>query len=73
MKKEDVDKFRKELNDDIDKIIEDDEQKEKLDDIFKLIQGCLIMICALFYCVGFLACLIKLTMRVINSIIKSAI
>ena len=50
-----------------------DKQKEKLDDTFKLIQGCLIMICALFYCVGFLACLIKLTMRVINSIIKFAI
>ena len=50
-----------------------DEQKEKLDDIFKLIQDCLIMICVLFYCVGFLACLIKLTMRVINSIIKYAI
>lgn len=30
-----------------------DEQKEKLDDIFKLIQGCLIMICVSFYCVGF--------------------
>ena len=50
-----------------------DEQKEKLDDTFKLIYGCLIMICALFYCVEFLACLIKLTMIVINSIIKSAI
>ena len=50
-----------------------DEQKEKLDDTFKLIYGCLIMICALLYCVGFLACLIKLTMIVINSIIKSAI
>ena len=29
MKKEDVDKFRKELNDDIDKIIEDDESEKE--------------------------------------------
>lgn len=64
MKKEDVNKFREKLN---------NKQKEKLNDTYKLIQGCLIMICALFYCVGFLACFIKLIMRVINSIIKSAI
>lgn len=35
--KEDVDKFRKELNDDIDKIIEDDES-EKEGTFFKLSQ-----------------------------------
>lgn len=51
-KKENTDKIL--TGDDLKKLL-NDEQKEKLDDTFILIYGCLIIICTLFYCVGFLA------------------
>lgn len=57
MKKEDVDKFRKELNDDIDKIIEDDES-EKEGTFFKLSHSFLtISIACLVFVFGYLKCL----------------
>ena len=57
MKKEDVDKFRKELNDDIDKIIEDDKSEKEVA-FFKPSHLFLtILIVCLVFIFGYLKCL----------------
>ena len=70
MKKEDVDKFRKELNDDIDNIIEDDES-EKEGTFFKLSHLFLtISIVCLIFVFGYLKglCVFGLLLDVFGSL-----